>query len=253
MNELKTATEKIKDIAKECSQKNWDSYGAEPLTDIEAALEFAKRLHWSSWYLLRIAEIMPEPDGAIGFDWYDEDTKESGSISVAKDGTLIYSFKIAGETAYGTTKRSFIPLMLLKEKKWPEPEPEIFIDFNHEDYKECYKITKAHATKIKEWLEEGLIRRLRAKLYWFAARNNWDDPIKETDNDICLKIDDGKRGGKYVVIHIDSKTLKIYHHAGLKSKKPAPTLDARPYLNHAFFEKLKEAIEKCWNAPIEKD
>lgn len=57
----------------ECSEENWDGYGAEPISEdvIFEALEFLKLIPEH----IPKPEIVPEPEGEIGFEWdYGDDS-----------------------------------------------------------------------------------------------------------------------------------------------------------------------------------
>ena len=251
MNEYKALIEKIDDIAEECKNKGWDGHEGIPITDLKPAKEFAKKLCWSSRQLARKVDVVPCGHGTIDFDWHDDNTNEMMGISVEPD-KYIYNYRFKKEKGSGETYRTFILFMLLKEKKWPDPPLEIHKDFKGPDYKECYKVTKANATQIKEWLETTVMPTIKeAKLYWYASRDNMDDPVKHTDNEICFRIDDGKKGGKYIGITTDSKTLKVFSHNFIRGGA-VPTLDIPLYLSKAFFRKLEEIIKERWNKPLTK-
>ncbi len=56
-----------KETYQECSEEGWDGYGARPVTQetYDEAVRFLGAL--PSW--LPTPEIVPEPDGDIGFEW----------------------------------------------------------------------------------------------------------------------------------------------------------------------------------------
>ena len=58
------------EVFKECSEENWDGYGAKPITSkvYSEALNLIALLPLS----LPFPDIVPEPDGSIGFEWYKE-------------------------------------------------------------------------------------------------------------------------------------------------------------------------------------
>jgi len=58
------------EVYKECSEENWDGYGAKPITRkvYHEALHLIALLPPS----LPLPNIVPEPDGSIGFEWYKE-------------------------------------------------------------------------------------------------------------------------------------------------------------------------------------
>jgi hypothetical protein len=57
----------LRETYQECSKANWDGYGALPITQetYDEAVRFLSAL--PSW--LPTPEIVPEPDGDIGFEW----------------------------------------------------------------------------------------------------------------------------------------------------------------------------------------
>lgn len=63
-----SALENLYEIYKECSEVDWDGYDANPISQ-EVYLEASKliRILPSS---IPMPEILPEPDGHIGFEWY---------------------------------------------------------------------------------------------------------------------------------------------------------------------------------------
>lgn len=63
----------LRDVIDECKNENWDGYEARPVSDdtIREANSFLCAL--PSW--LTIPDIIPEPDGSIGFEWYKEKNK----------------------------------------------------------------------------------------------------------------------------------------------------------------------------------
>jgi hypothetical protein len=70
-----------------CSAKNWDGYGAEPISysAISDAIAFAEKLPSS----IPTPEVIPEPDGEVALEWY-----------VAKDRMLVVGFDGSGKVTY---------------------------------------------------------------------------------------------------------------------------------------------------------
>jgi hypothetical protein len=66
-NVLSEGWEALMDIYSECSRQNWDGYGAEPINPaaVEEALIVIDQLTSS----ITMPEIVPEPNGGIGFEW----------------------------------------------------------------------------------------------------------------------------------------------------------------------------------------
>jgi len=81
------ALESLDEVYEECSEANWDGYDAAPIS-LEAYFEASK--------LLRIIpnsypmpDILPEPDGGIGLEWY-KDRVFSFVISVSGKNIITY-------------------------------------------------------------------------------------------------------------------------------------------------------------------
>lgn len=74
-------------IYSECSIKDWDGYGAKAISydAVVEALEFINMLPIS----FQLPEILPEPDGDIGFEWNYGDSR-----------TFVASFKGTGVVTY---------------------------------------------------------------------------------------------------------------------------------------------------------
>jgi len=66
-NYLGNALDALRATYRECNEHNWDGYGALPIspTTYDEAVRFLNAL--PSW--MPTPEIVPEPDGDIGFDW----------------------------------------------------------------------------------------------------------------------------------------------------------------------------------------
>ncbi|MCK4817825.1 hypothetical protein KA005_18790 [bacterium] len=112
----KYALESLNEVYEECSEANWDGYDAAPIS-LEAYSEASK--------LLRIIpnsfpmpDILPEPDGGIGLEWY-KDRGFSFVISVHGKNIITYVglFGINNET-YGTEDfTDSVPKVLLNGLK----------------------------------------------------------------------------------------------------------------------------------------
>ncbi len=72
----------------ECQTENWDGYGAQPIS--ESAYINAIELYLQLPRQYPKPDITPEPDGAIGFEWYLEPYRTL-SFSVRGDNTIIFS------------------------------------------------------------------------------------------------------------------------------------------------------------------
>ena len=82
--------DEIESIASECSKKNWDGYQSDPIGD--EAVRNAKNL--VSHFPKNIAQpdIVPEPDGSIGFEWDVEQDKWM-IVSVDDKGNIYFAVK----------------------------------------------------------------------------------------------------------------------------------------------------------------
>ncbi len=85
-------------LAADCSEPNWDCYGAVPISPV--ALDCAKRLVRAIPQDLPEPSISPEPDGAIGLDWYATPSRVC-SVGCCPDGTYNYAALLGDETATG--------------------------------------------------------------------------------------------------------------------------------------------------------
>lgn len=100
---LKEAFQSLRELYRECSEENWDGYGAKPASEnsIYEAYEFIRKLP-SSFPMPR---ILAEPSGEIGLEWY-KDKKMIFAISFNGKGMITYagifgSNKIHGEEYFG--------------------------------------------------------------------------------------------------------------------------------------------------------
>jgi len=78
----------IREVYYEASKEDWDGYDAEPISEetLIEAKKFARMLPPS----LPLPEIVPEPDGSIGFEWY----RQKGYVfvvSVAGNNVITYA------------------------------------------------------------------------------------------------------------------------------------------------------------------
>lgn len=90
----------LKETYRECSEEGWDGYGALPVTQetYDEAARFLNAL--PSW--LPAPEIVPEPDGDIGFEW---NFGKNCMLAVSVDGTnrITYAGLLGtGNKSYGT-------------------------------------------------------------------------------------------------------------------------------------------------------
>ena len=98
---LKKLKKTIRDVYKKHQIKNWDGFGAEPLIHPKQALDFAKSLFFKSPELAESADIIPENDGCLCFEWYKSD-KQFITVSV-KGCSLIYNYRKEEEEGCGET------------------------------------------------------------------------------------------------------------------------------------------------------
>jgi len=90
----------LKETYQECSEEGWDGYGALPITQetYDEAVRFLSAL--PSW--LPAPEIVPEPDGDIGFEWSFGNNRV---LAASVDGTnrITYAGLLGtGNKAHGT-------------------------------------------------------------------------------------------------------------------------------------------------------
>lgn len=79
--------DRLAELGRECAERDWDGYGAEPLTPdvIRKAEQFAGTIPTD----IPAPEVVPEPDGELAFEWRPS-ARRSISISVSKDGRLAW-------------------------------------------------------------------------------------------------------------------------------------------------------------------
>ncbi|HAX99292.1 MAG TPA: hypothetical protein DCY12_10510 [Candidatus Atribacteria bacterium] len=95
-------------IFQECSQKNWDGYDASPISE-ETYLEAKKFIKMLCSLPFPLPEILPEPDGQIGFEWFKE-KNNLFTISLTEKN-LIYYAGIFGENGETCGKEKFTDSM----------------------------------------------------------------------------------------------------------------------------------------------
>ncbi len=82
------AIERLDEVYNECSEANWDGYGAKPISH-ETYFEARKLLTMIPLSFL-MPEILAEPDGEIGFEWY-KDKDSVFVISVSGNNIITYA------------------------------------------------------------------------------------------------------------------------------------------------------------------
>ncbi|MCF7957174.1 MAG: hypothetical protein K9M57_01860 [Phycisphaerae bacterium] len=82
-------SDELNDIYAECSEKNWDGYGAKPVhKSIRKIVEiFLNKLPED----IPNPELSPDPDGEISLEWCIA-KKKMASISIGKQGRIAYAF-----------------------------------------------------------------------------------------------------------------------------------------------------------------
>lgn len=95
--------EEIKRIEEEFSEEGWDGYGAYPVSkeSVNHAISFINSLPES----LEDPSIGADPNGDITIEWY-KDVHRVFSVSVTKDGELIYAAHICGRVINKEDKNS---------------------------------------------------------------------------------------------------------------------------------------------------
>ncbi len=89
----------LTEIYRECSITDWDGYGARAIT--KDAYEEAKKIIDLLPSSIPVPEIVAEPTGDIGFEWY----KEKGQVfalSVSGKHLIIYAGIFAGNKVHGS-------------------------------------------------------------------------------------------------------------------------------------------------------
>jgi hypothetical protein len=100
----KIALEQLNETYEECLEEDWDGYNANPISR-EAYLEainFLEMLPFS----LPIPDILPEPDGGIGLEWYKKGNyvfiaSVSGNNTINYAGLFGESNEIHGKEYFG--------------------------------------------------------------------------------------------------------------------------------------------------------
>ena len=106
---VKELYEVLDEVYNECSEPDWDGYGALPVT--EANLDVAKRfIELLSGYVnklinpssrIEIPDILAEPSGEIGFEWR-KGTRSIFIVSVDSRNTMSYAGIFGGNKIHGT-------------------------------------------------------------------------------------------------------------------------------------------------------
>lgn len=88
LQRLNNALRALQEVCQEHSIENWDGYGAAPISH-QAYSEAAKLLRMLSSFI-PMPDILPEPDGGLGLEWYKE-KDFSFTISVGGEGIITYA------------------------------------------------------------------------------------------------------------------------------------------------------------------
>lgn len=109
---VEEAFQSLKELYRECSEENWDGYGAKPVSEnsIYEACEFIQMLPSS----FPMPQMLTEPSGEIGLEWY-KDKRMIFAISFNGKSMITYagifgSNKIHGTEYFGDS----IPSIIIK-------------------------------------------------------------------------------------------------------------------------------------------
>ena len=103
----------LDNIFNECSKKNWNGYNAPPLR--KKAYNEARKIIEELPPNIPMPDIVPEPDGDIGLDWYRE--KHFGfTISVSGNNKINYAgvFGEGNTTSGNMCFKESIPFVIIK-------------------------------------------------------------------------------------------------------------------------------------------
>jgi hypothetical protein len=98
---LDEALESLTEVYKECSEENWDGYGALPITEdaYREAERLIKSLPLTSF--IPMPEITPEPNGELGLEWYKENRK-TFVVSVSGKNEIVFAGLFGVNRVHGT-------------------------------------------------------------------------------------------------------------------------------------------------------
>lgn len=82
--------DEIDSIAADCSKSNWNGDQSEPIG--EQTVLYAKKLVSLFPNDIAVPDVVPEPDGSIGFEW-DIDQDQWMIVSVNEGGSIYYAVK----------------------------------------------------------------------------------------------------------------------------------------------------------------
>lgn len=96
---VRDALGELDDILMDCSQPDWDGYGAEPV-DLSSVVE-ARRFLLSLPVKTSAPEVSVDPDGEVSMDWKGA-RGAILSVSIRADGRLSYAGRFGIRRASGT-------------------------------------------------------------------------------------------------------------------------------------------------------
>lgn len=93
------AVNSLNEISKECSKANWDRYGANAVSNdsVNEARHFVELM--PSFFPR--PQILPEPSGEIGFEWY-KDKRLIFVVSFSGKGSISYAGIFGSNKVHGT-------------------------------------------------------------------------------------------------------------------------------------------------------
>ena len=89
----------LEDALRDCSQADWDGYGAAPANKLSA--EWAGKALDAFPPQLGVPEIAFEPDGDVGLEWWQTSDRVL-SVSVGTNGEVRYAARLGGARLAGT-------------------------------------------------------------------------------------------------------------------------------------------------------
>ena len=89
----------LEEAFRECSQADWDGYGAAPANELSA--EWARKVLDAFPPHLGVPEIAFEPDGDVGLEWWRASDRVL-SVSIGTNGEARYAARLGGARLVGT-------------------------------------------------------------------------------------------------------------------------------------------------------
>lgn len=113
---LKRALEALDDIYIECSEPDWDGYGAKPIS-INSIIE-AKIFLKLMPSLFPVPQPLLEPSGEVGLEWY-EGKRMVLAISFNGRNTITYAGLLGSNKIYGSAYfEGFIPSVIIDSLRY---------------------------------------------------------------------------------------------------------------------------------------